>query len=405
MQHFSYLTKDEKEEMFYHSPIEFSKHSPLEILAYSLGATLYMPGNRRQISDDLLSGKFIKGKHEGLTSIVLCLEDSIGDDELENAEWNIVHQLQRVHKAINAGVSMEQDLPMVFIRVRTPRQMFLIVERLGEAVELICGFVFPKFSPENGELYLTTLRDLNEREGVCLYGMPILESASVIYREQRDITLMNLKALLDKYHDLILNIRIGGTDFSGLFGLRRNRDTTIYDILVIRDCISDIINLFGRSESDYVISGPVWEYFNGSQRILKPQIRQTPFEQAFGRTGTKLRSQIINRDEDGLIREVLLDKSNGLVGKTIIHPSHIKIVQALNVITLEEHMDACSIMEHEVFTNGVIKSQFSNKMNEIKPHLNWARKILLKSKIYGVLKDGQSFIDLLGDKKEQDLFY
>ena len=48
---------------------------------------------------------------------------------------------------------------------------------------------------------------------------------------------------------------------------------------------------------------------------------------------------------DGLIREILMDIANGLTGKTIIHPSHIKVVQALNVVTFEEYLDALTINE------------------------------------------------------------
>jgi citrate lyase beta subunit len=90
-----------------------------------------------------------------------------------------------------------------------------------------------------------------------------------------------------------------------------------------------------------------------------------------------------------------MDMANGLAGKTIIHPTHIKAVQALNVVTYEEYMDACSIVEAENGKNGVKKSDFSNKMNEIKPHLFWAKKTILKSQLYGVLHEGYTNIDLI----------
>jgi hypothetical protein len=34
-------------------------------------------------------------------------------------------------------------------------------------------------------------------------------------------------------------------------------------------------------------------------------------------------------------------------------------------------------------------------MNEIKPHLFWAKKILIKSQLYGVLHEGYTNIDLI----------
>jgi citrate lyase beta subunit len=98
---------------------------------------------------------------------------------------------------------------------------------------------------------------------------------------------------------------------------------------------------------------------------------------------------------DGLIREILLDITNGLIGKTIIHPSHIKVVQALNVVTYEEYVDALNIVESATGAFGVRKSQFSNKMNEIKPHYYWAQRMLLKSEVYGVLNEEYSNIDLI----------
>lgn len=129
--------------------------------------------------------------------------------------------------------------------------------------------------------------------------------------------------------------------------------------------------------------------------MLKPQLRQTPFRNHFGDEGRNLRSELIDQNMDGLMREILLDITNGLIGKTIIHPSHIKVVQALNVVTYEEYNDALNIVESATGEFGVKKSQFLNKMNEIKPHYYWAQRMLLKSEVYGVLNEEYSNIDLI----------
>ena len=71
---------------------------------------------------------------------------------------------------------------------------------------------------------------------------------------------MGIKRILDNYRDLVLNVRVGGTDFSACFGVRRGIDYTIYDIVTVRDCLTDILNVFSR-ENMYTVSGPVWEYF------------------------------------------------------------------------------------------------------------------------------------------------
>ena len=90
-----------------------------------------------------------------------------------------------------------------------------------------------------------------------------------------------------------------------------------------------------------------------------------------------------------------MDIENGLTGKTIIHPSHIKMVQALNVVSYEEYIDARNIIQSSIDEAGVIKSEFANKMNEMKPHYQWAQNIVLKSQLFGVLNEEFTTIDLI----------
>jgi len=49
-------------------------------------------------------------------------------------------------------------------------------------------------------------------------------------------------------------------------------------------------------------------------------LRQTPFDE---RKAGGLRRQLMNTDLDGLMRETMLDRANGLTGKSVIHPSHV----------------------------------------------------------------------------------
>lgn len=297
-------------------------------------------------------------------SIILCLEDAISDEEVKLAEQNIVVQIQQIANLVSANILNQADIPLLFIRVRQPSQMKKIVTELGSAVHCLCGFVFPKFTPINGKTYIDQLAYINELYSLSLYGMPILESPEIMYKETRAESLLQIKDLLDSYHDYILNVRIGATDFSSIFSIRRNKYTPIYHITVVRDCISDIINVFSRATNEYIISGCVWEYFS-------------------------------NDHEEGLIQEVSLDHANGLIGKTVIHPSHIKVVQAMHIVTMEDYLDARLILQNADTYNGVLKSSFSNKMNEVKPHYGWARKTILKSNIYGVLHENKQFTDLL----------
>jgi len=379
------------EATFYKAPEVFDKETPRAVLSHALGATLYMPGTRETIAQDIISQK-----NRGLASTVFCLEDSIGDAEVPYAEENLTTQVRRIYKASCNQEIESVDLPLIFVRVRNPEQILRLTEKMGDSAKLVTGFIFPKFTSE-GYGYFEAVKHLNDQAMGPFYGMPIIESTQAIYRESRIRELMETKQLLDSYHEMVLNVRIGATDFSGYYGIRRGPDVTIYDITVIRDCISDIINIFGRVESDYVISGPVWEYFSNGGRVLKPQLRKSPFEEfhdIHGNNRIKIRSQLLNKYIDGLIREVILDKENGIIGKTIIHPSHIIPVQSLYIVGHEEYLDALSILENSNGLQGVMKSHYTNKMNEIKPHYKWAQKILLRAKNYGVFHEQHNFISL-----------
>ena len=86
-----------------------------------------------------------------------------------------------------------------------------------------------------------------------------------------------------------------------------------------------------------------------------------------------------------------MDKSNGMIGKTVIHPTHLRFVNAMQAITSEEFNDANQILSA---TGGVVKSVDENKMNEIGPHLSWAHKTIIRGKIYGVIKCQSDYIKL-----------
>ncbi|MEB4780912.1 HpcH/HpaI aldolase/citrate lyase family protein [Paenibacillus polymyxa] len=379
--------------------MEFHNRSPKNILAYAIGAALYMPATRSEVAEEIKNGK-----HEGLTTVILDLEDAIGDQQVGQAEESLAQQLLLLLSYVRTGMMSEQQLPLLFVRVRSVEQLERLLNSLGETLALLTGFVLPKFSSDNGRAYFALIAEYNRTMHTgagdasrtpVLYGLPILESSKIIYRETRWKELLAIKEILDEVQEYVLNVRIGATDFSSLYGLRRSPDITIYEIAVIRDCIADIINLFGRVDSDYVVSGPVWEYFSHRERIFKPQLRVSPFEDAFGKPGRYLRMDFISDAVDGLIREVMMDKENGIIGKTIIHPSHIKPVQAMYAVTHEEYMDALEIVERNDGSLGVFKSTYANKMNEIKPHLNWAYRIINRSKVYGVLHEQQHFVSLL----------
>jgi len=389
MKHFSFETPERLGKIFYKQPESFTKYSDKEVLSYMIGATLYMPATKESIAQDVITKKF-----QELVSMVIDLEDAIGDNQLDEAEALLVKHLETIYFALANDIITIDDLPLIFVRVRNPEQLKRINSKIGIYNKVLTGYVFPKFSYKNAEEFLQILDDINT-EDTILYAMPILESTEFIYKEDRLASLMKTKEILDAYSKYILNIRVGCTDFCGLYGIRRNVDTTIYDVSVIRDCLADIINVFNRQEDSYVISGPVWEYFSKEERILKPQLRVSPFEYRHGNYGVKKRKELLNEFLDGLINEVILDKLNGIIGKTIIHPTHIKPVHALYTVTHEEYMDAVSIVNNAEGNVGVLKSQYANKMNEIKPHYYWAKRILLRAKAFGVYNEHEDYTSLI----------
>lgn len=398
MRYFDYFTWEEEEAVFFSAPTPFDHTTERELLAYAVGAALYCPATRQTISEDILNRK-----HEGLTTMVIDLEDAVGDHLVEMAEESLLQQIFRLSSFLKIGSLSRDHLPLLFIRIRSAQQLARIIERLEEKISLITGFIFPKFTAANGEAYFSQIAAFNSQqsEGApVLYGLPILETPAIIYRESRMEELLAIKQLLDRYQRYVLNVRIGATDFSSLFGLRRSKTMTIYDILPVRDCMADIINIFGRMDSSYVISGPVWEYFSSSKQAPVPSLFPLQPEQLSGRGERWPLRHSAAPETDGLLREVMMDKENGIIGKTIIHPSHIRPVQSLYAVTYEEYIDAQSIIASHNGYIGVLKSDYANKMNEVKPHMNWANRVIARSKIYGVLHEEQHFIALLASQEQ-----
>lgn len=362
-------------------PVEFNRNTHRELLQYCLGATLYMPGTKN------IGNKIVNKLLGGLTSMVMCFEDAIDEKDLSKAETNVLNLLELLSDSINNGNLSIDDVPLIMIRVRNPEQFSSFTKRLRKNhLKLITGFVFPKFTTKNGYQYLGHLAEINVFDDCQIYGLPILESREIALKETRIYELTGIKNLLKPYQDSILNIRVGATDFSSNFGVRRGMDYSIYDIIMVRDCLSDILNILLRTGDDYVISAPVWEYFlTDDKDMVKPAIEADIY------TSLLKRNLIVNPAIDGLLREVILDKANGFVGKTIIHPSHLKYVNAMQAVTKEEYEDAMQILNTD---GGVIKSASSNKMNEINPHRSWAQKIAYKAKAYGVIENDAAYQEL-----------
>jgi len=386
LRHFGHLADDVRGRLFLEQPAAFDRDADAAVLSTALGATLYSPATRTTLQADIR-----KQAARGVVSMVLCLEDAIADHEVPGGEANLVAQLTE----LNSGAGLE-GIPLLFIRVRTPEQITDLTRRLGPAIGLLTGFVVPKFTEESGGAFLEALADAEAASGHRLFVMPVLESPELAHLETRREQLFGISRLLEKYRERILAVRLGVTDLCSAYGLRRSADLTAYDVALVAGVIGDVVNVLGRADgSGYTVTGPVWEYFPVQERMFKPQLRRTPFIEAHP-PAEGVRRRIIEHDLDGLIREIELDRANGLLGKTCIHPSHVPAVHALSVVTHEEYSDARDILNQHRGGGGVLRSAYTNKMNEAKPHRAWAERVLLRAEVFGVAREEVSFAELLG---------
>ncbi|AMY22927.1 HpcH/HpaI aldolase/citrate lyase family protein [Rhodococcus fascians] len=376
MQHFRHLDADTRERMFFLQPEDIAVSDGNNVVATALGATLYIPATRAD-----LTATVHKRTDEGVRSIVIDLEDAVADHDLQYAVENTIRTLNELSGS-NA---------LVFVRARTAQQIRTVCAGLAPGAAGLAGFVVPKFTSATGAEYLDEILAASTAHDTRLLAMPVLESAEVVHRETRDTELVAIRELLGKYRDIVLAVRIGATDMCGTFGIRRDRDLTIYDVRVVADVISAIVNHLGRNDgSGFVITGPVWEYFADHERMFRPLLRQTPF---VDQEAVRFRQQLVSSDLDALLREVALDRANGIQGKTVIHPSHVPAVHALSAVTHEEYHDALDILASD--QGGAQASGYRNKMNELGPHRNWAKQTMVRARAFGVTNEGITFVDLL----------
>jgi len=379
VRHFDHLGTELEGRLFSLPPEEFDRSADRDVLAVALGATLYTPATRPAIEADLL-----RAYERGVVCSVLCLEDAIADGDVEFAEKNLAHQLSLLFET-------DRPRPLVFVRVRRPEQVGALVQALGDLAVHLDGIVVPKFTAASAP-FLDAVVEASERIGRRLWVMPVIESPEVFRLETRLETLLGVRELLAAHQERVLAVRIGATDLASMLGLRRPADITVYDVAPLASVIGDIVNVLGRRDgTGFVVTGPVWEHFDNGERLFKPQLRETPFTAPAVRV---LRRSLISKGLDGLIREVALDQANGLLGKTVIHPTHVAAVNALSVVTNEDHADAVDIVAAQR-GGGVAASRFGNKMNEANPHLAWANATLLRARAFGVAREDVTFVDLL----------
>lgn len=314
------------------------------LLPYKVGALMYVPALNENVGEKICNGEFLN-----LNSLAFCLEDSITDGAVADAEEQLVKTLTYILE------NRLECMPMLFVRVRNSTQLCRLPEFLGNLTELLTGVILPKFDLSNAAEYCSFIGKMNVGRKNPIWIMPTLETPSVLNLETRKRTLLDLRTLLDGCKEHILNIRVGAMDFSKAHGLRRSVDQTIYDIGIVRDVLVDILLVFGDT---YVVSAPVWEYFEGNAGNREWAL--------------------------GMENEVRLDVTNGFIGKTVIHPSQLSVIHKWLQPTRVDYEDAVAILHWEDKSLGVKKSIVGNRMNELVTHCKWAEKIVCLAQVYGV---------------------
>ena len=312
-------------------------------LYYSIGPLLYCPASHTGIGRSLIQERF--GSHY---SLAMCLEDTISDDHVEDAEKQLVSTVKML---FDAQKRQSFYMPRLFVRVRNPQQIHSLLTRMEESGRLVTGFIIPKFSPDNADCYMDAVRLAGQRSGRPVYLMPILEDPCLIDPRTRVELLFRLKERLDLMEKLVLNIRVGGNDLCHRFGFRRGRTESIHSIRAISDIFSDIVTVFGM---DYVISGPVREYYSGTDW------------------------------DTGLKKELQEDRLCGFVGKTVIHPNQIPVVNDCLRVSAADYQDARRILDWAPGSPCLVAaSAEGTRMNEYNTHRRWAGRTLRLAQVYG----------------------
>jgi len=380
MRHFAQLEPSTADDLFQIAPAVLGAAAdPLEIGGW-LGATLYVPGWRADVPADLA-----RQRASGVGSVVVDFEDSAPERDADGGP-------QRVATIAAALDRVEGDLPLAFLRMRSAADIERAASAVTDGWDRIAGFVFAKYDPRGGgPQYLDALERASDAAGRQLLGMPIVEAPVFAYGETRLPALLELRQQLAERPAGIACVRIGGTDIASAFGLRRSPDITVYDLRAVADVISDVVNVLSRRDGGFPISGAVWEHYGTRERLLKPQLRETPFTR---HDASSLRAAFVRTGLDALLSEIHLDGLNGLSGKTVIHPRHVPLVHALAVVSAEDHADALSILSGRA-DGGIVPSPAGNKMNEVRPHLAWAERVLARSRAFGVARPEVDFVDFL----------
>lgn len=321
-----------------HAMITPHTHHP-----YQLGATLYMPSTRQDIWQVITRQKL-----STINSIIICLEDSVSHSDVELALTSLqvlltnwaAHISTINEPSTDAEIHTQQPTrPLVFVR---PRHA-LMLQKLAnfQHIDLLDGFVLPKV-----DMYsLSSWRMACQNFSGDHLLMPTLETAALFNpHHNQEIAI----AFKEAFSQPIFALRIGGNDLFATLRLRRPKDSIIYDT-PIGTLIYQLLGCF--IPHGFYLSAPVFEYLDQPTLFM----------------------QELNRDIN-----------LGLVGKTVIHPSQIALVQQAYCVPLSILDEAQAILHSEA--KAVFK--YNNTMLEPATHRSWAHEVVNRADVFGTINDG-----------------
>ena len=291
------------------------------IHALELGGTLFVPASHKSLAA-ILSGE----KYPALRSVVIDFEDGLSSADRPEALAKLDEILAK----------LQETRLLRFIRPQNPQMLKALLAQ--RHIEKIDGFILSKFGLDNANDYLSIIQNIEFKIN-NFKVMPSIEGEELFDTQK----LRQLRDILQPYQERIICIRFGAEDMLRQLGLRRTA-TSLYDMLAPSQVIANLISTFKPSGFD--ISAPVYPDFSSVE---------------------------------GFEREVQRELENGLISKTIIHPSQIEPMNELYKVSQRELEEAQAILTEE---DGVLN--LNGKMGEAKTQSISAYFVSLRNMIYGI---------------------
>lgn len=309
---------------------------------YQLGASLYMPATRQDIWQVIKRDKL-----PTINSIIICIEDAVSHDDVELA-------LQRLQELLNTWAAhidsindpstpqnnkQEQPTrPLVFVRPRNP----MMLQKLAhyKHIELLDGFVMPKVDMCSLSNWRMACQNLSTDQLL----MPTLETAALFNPHHNQELAIGFK---EAFSQPVFALRIGGNDLFAALRLRRPKNSIVYDT-PIGTLAYQLLGCF--VPHGFYLTAPVFEYLD------QPTL---------------------------FMQELTRDVSLGLVGKTVIHPNQIALVQQAYCVPASTLDEAQAILHSEA--KAVFK--YNNTMLEPATHRAWATEIINRAKVFGTINN------------------